>query len=108
MYRDVAVQNIMMDGQVLYPDGFHPVRQRFTPDAVYHTTPLPRADHPVRYYYIDFDLSTRFAPGESHLVVGDQGRDMDIPELSAEVPYDAFKVDVFALGNMYYKEFYLV
>ena len=95
----------MMDGRPLYPEGRHPVRRYATPDALYDATPLSRTDHPVRYYYIDFDLSVRFKEGQSHNVIGDVGRDNEVPELSNDVPYNAFKVDIFSLGNLYYKEF---
>ena len=105
---DIAVQNIMMDARPLYPEGYHPVRQNYTPDGMYTISPLSRTDRPVRYYYIDFGLSVQFAPGAAPYVVGDVGRDTDVPELSDSVPYDAFKVDIFALGNLFYKEFYQV
>ena len=62
----------------------------------------------MRYYYIDFGLSVQFPPGAPTVTVGDVGRDTEVPELSATVPYDAFKVDIFALGNLFYKEFYQV
>ena len=95
----------MMDALTLYPEGYHPARRFVTPDAQRRATPLSRTDHPVRYYYIDFDLSVRFKDGELHNVIGDVGRDNEVPELSNDVPYNAFKVDIFALGNLYYKEF---
>ena len=104
-YRDIAVANLLMDARSLYPAGFHPIRLNSTPDALYEAIPLSRTDHPVRYFYIDFDLSVRFAEGESHYVLGDVGRDDKVPELSNHIPYDAFKVDIFALGNLYYGEF---
>ena len=106
--RDIAVQNIMVDARPLYPEGHHPVRTDHTPDGVYPISPLSRTDRPVRYYYIDFGLSTQFPEGTSPLVVGDVGRDNEVPELSEDVPYDAFKVDVYALGNLFFKEFYQV
>lgn len=105
VYRDVTAVNIMMDGRALYPHGHHPVRQNFTPDALYEINPLQRAENPVQYYYIDFDLSVRFNEGEPHLVVGDVGREDKVPELSNDIPYDPFKVDIFALGHLYYEEF---
>ncbi|THG96474.1 hypothetical protein EW026_g5361 [Hermanssonia centrifuga] len=40
------------------------------------------------------------------LVVGGYGRDQDVPELSFDVPYDPFKVDIFILGNMFKREIY--
>ncbi|KAI9069045.1 kinase-like protein [Trametes sanguinea] len=104
-HRDVAISNIMMDARKLYPAGHHPIRIGYTPDTLYPVTALPRAGHDVRYLYTDFGLSQHFPEGSSTLVVGDVGRDADVPELSDHVPYDAFKVDIFALGNVYFKLF---
>ncbi|KAL1945402.1 hypothetical protein VTO73DRAFT_2253 [Trametes versicolor] len=104
-HRDVASLNIMMNGSVLFPQGHHPVWTYRSPDNVYDLTPLQRMDHPVRYFYVDFGLSVRFQPGASTLVVGDVGRDAEVPELSWDVPYDPFKADIYALGNLFDKEF---
>lgn len=95
----------MMDGRSLYPNDHHPVRMDYSPDALYELHPLSRIDHPVRYYFIDFELSTRFLEGGSSYVLGRKGRDKEVPELSSTVPYDAFKVDIYSLGNLYDKEF---
>ncbi|OSX61727.1 hypothetical protein POSPLADRAFT_1144317 [Postia placenta MAD-698-R-SB12] len=103
-HRDCAAMNIMMDGRPLYPHGHHPVRYGYSRDGASELAPLARIDHPVRYYFIDFGLSTHFAPGVSPSVVGAAGRDKEVPELSLDVPYDAFKVDIFAMGNLYDKE----
>lgn len=103
-HRDCAAMNIMMDGRPLYPHGHHPVRYGYSRDGASELAPLARIDHPVRYYFIDFGLSTHFAPGVSPSVVGAAGRDKEVPELSLDVPYDAFKVDIFAMGNLYVKE----
>ncbi|KAJ3009470.1 hypothetical protein NUW54_g2770 [Trametes sanguinea] len=103
-HRDIAPQNVMMDGRALYPHGHHPVWRDRSPDAIHDLTPLARIDHPVKYYYVDFGLSVRFSPGQSTLVVGDVGRDAEVPELSSTVPYDAFKADIYALGNFFDKE----
>lgn len=62
----------------------------------------------VRYYYVDFGMSTRFLPGEPRLVTGQLGRDREAPELSDTVPYDPFKVDVFIIGNLLRQEFHEV
>lgn len=104
-HRDCAAANIMMDGRPLYPKGHHPIRRDHSVDAMYELSPLPRIDHPVRYHVIDFGISTRFPVGSSTYVTGLKGRDKDVPELSADVPYDAMKVDIFTLGNLYHKEF---
>ncbi|KAI0049758.1 hypothetical protein FA95DRAFT_1571003 [Auriscalpium vulgare] len=106
-HRDCAAANIMMDGRPLYPNGHHPLRRKYTPDAIFPANPLSRIDHPVRYYFIDFGISTRFRRGASPFVTGRKGRDKELPELSDDVPYDAFKADIFILGNLYKKEFLL-
>ncbi|KAI0365092.1 kinase-like protein [Pilatotrama ljubarskyi] len=105
VHRDIAVENIMMDAKALYPDGHHPVRLDHTPDAIHPITALPRTNRKMQYYYIDFGLACYFPPGVSSYVVGDVGRDTDVPELSSDIPYDAYKVDIFALGNLYAQEF---
>ena len=94
-----------MDGRPLYPQGHHPARLNFSPDGTHEVSPLTRQDHPVKYYFIDFGLSSRFQPGDSFLVVGTQGRDKEPPELSDTVPYNPFPLDVFVLGNVYFQEF---
>ncbi|KAJ2978676.1 hypothetical protein NUW54_g11251 [Trametes sanguinea] len=104
-HRDIAMGNIMMDAKSLYPGGHHPVRIGYTPDTLYPVNPLPRAGRNVRYLYIDFGWSQRFPEGASTYVLGDVGRDADVPEASDHVPYDAFKVDIFSLGNVYTKFF---
>ncbi|KAH9949303.1 kinase-like domain-containing protein [Amylocystis lapponica] len=104
-HRDCAAANIMMDGRPLYPHDHHPMRQDHSVDAIYEVTPLSRFDHPVRYYFIDFEISVHIPEGSSPYVVGRIGRDKSVPELSSDVPYDAFKVDIYALGNLYDKEF---
>ncbi|KAH9946933.1 kinase-like domain-containing protein [Amylocystis lapponica] len=103
-HRDCASANIMMDGRPLFPQGHHPVCLDISQDGVHMLSPLSRTDHPVRYYFIDFGISSQFQKGESSLVVGRKGRDKEVPELSSEIPYDAFKVDIFILGNLYKKE----
>ncbi|EGO28004.1 hypothetical protein SERLADRAFT_462397 [Serpula lacrymans var. lacrymans S7.9] len=105
-HRDCTDLNIMMDGAALYPDGFHPIRMNYSRDGVFKVEPLPRIDNSVRYYFIDFGMSTKFATGASPYVVGAKGRDQDVPELSRDVPYNAYEVDIYTLGNLYRKEFF--
>ncbi|EIW54109.1 uncharacterized protein TRAVEDRAFT_51834 [Trametes versicolor FP-101664 SS1] len=106
-HRDIGALNVMMDGRPLYPQGHHPVRTDSSVDAIDQLKPLRRIDHPIKYFYIDFGLSARFPPGASSLVLGDVGRDAEVPELSWDVPYDAYKADIHALGNLFFKEFQL-
>ncbi|PIL33731.1 hypothetical protein GSI_04356 [Ganoderma sinense ZZ0214-1] len=101
----IAPPNVMMDGRALYPKGHHPVRWKFSEDAVFEITPLSRLEHPVRYFYIDFGISMRFPEGAPPQATGVIGRYKEAPEMSYDVPYDAYKVDVWALGNLFLKEF---
>ena len=104
--RDCSVLNIMMDAEPLFPKGFHPVARISDGSGVRFAHPRRRRDvGRVRYFFIDFGISSRFAPGASSMVLGSQGREKDVPELSEVVPYDAYKVDIFALGSLFYKEF---
>ncbi|KAI0330384.1 hypothetical protein GY45DRAFT_751694 [Cubamyces sp. BRFM 1775] len=100
-HRDIAPTNIMMDGTPLFPHGFHPVRIHRAADAIHEVHPLPRFEHPVKYFYIDFGLSVRFEDGASSKVVGKVGQRTDVPEMSATLPYDAFKADIYALGDIF-------
>ncbi|KAH9910912.1 kinase-like domain-containing protein [Epithele typhae] len=106
-HRDIAPLNVMMDGHALFPEGHHPARIASTPDGVRDAKFVSRSKPgvAVEYLYIDFDCASMFAEGESPMVLGDIGRDAEVPELSETVPYNAFKVDIFALGNLYLKEF---
>ena len=61
----------------------------------------------VKYYFADYGISSYFPPtSQTRLVVGTKGRDQDVPELSNEVPYDPFKVDIFTIGNELRQLFY--
>lgn len=105
-HGDLTGANIMMDGFPIFPNGWHFVVPTFSADAVDILKPLPRIDHPVRYYIIDFDVSVRFKPGESPVRLGLGGRDCDPPELSnVRIPFDHYKLDVFTAGNVFLKEF---
>ncbi|RPD62072.1 hypothetical protein L226DRAFT_508984 [Lentinus tigrinus ALCF2SS1-7] len=101
-HRDCAYRNVLMDATAMFPQGFHPVADLCLPDDTSKAAPcLPRSTVPVKYYYADFGISTMFAPGDTHrLVTGTHGLDRDVPELSDDLPYNPFKVDVFILGNL--------
>ena len=72
-------------------------------------TPVPRSAVGVRYYFVDFGISTYIPEDAStKLVTGNLGRDQDPPELSTTIPYDPFKLDVFIIGNMFRQKLYEV
>ena len=97
-----------MDAWPILPGGWHFNAPGMTADVTGFVAPLPRINHPVRYYIIDYDCSVRFKPGESPIVHGLGGRDDDVPELmlaESGKPFDHFKLDVFTLGNVFLKDF---
>ena len=98
----------MMDATKLYPQGYHPIRIDYLPNAIFKANLLPRSQHPVKYFFIDFGMSNYFPGDTPPIVVGNNGRDRDVPELSLDEPYDAYKVDVHILGNTIRNEFLLV
>lgn len=107
-HRDPAETNILMDGDSLFPYGFHPVHQSRLPNITSWAWPRSRFSIPggIRYYLADFGLSVRIPPRQPRLVTGDVGADREVPELSHTVPYDPFKVDIFVLGNVFRKRIY--
>ncbi|KAJ3554130.1 hypothetical protein NM688_g3268 [Phlebia brevispora] len=106
-HRDCSRKNLMMDASAMYPNGFHPVKQRFMPDAVTPVWPRSRSAAGVTYYYVDFGISVYIPPDQqSKLATGNLGRDRDPPELWTGEPYDPFKLDIFIIGNVFRKEFH--
>lgn len=95
----------MMDALPILPRGWHFVSPSFSPDGRDVIRPLTRIDHPVRYFIIDFDCSVQFHPGQSPVMDGLGGRDNDVPELLEHKPFDHFKLDIFTLGNVFFKDF---
>ncbi|PSR73553.1 hypothetical protein PHLCEN_2v10472 [Hermanssonia centrifuga] len=108
-HRDCSEKNLLMDADSLFPKGFHPVRMDNLPDGRRSATQLSRRAARVTYYYVDFGISVFIPPDKQpKLALGGYGRDQDVPELSFEVPYDPFKVDIFILGNTFRREIYEV
>lgn len=96
-----------MDGDSLYPNGFHPSWQNMDSGLLSYARHIHRRDAGgVKYYFIDFGISTFFEDDQKpRLVTGMNGIDQDIPELSWTECYDPFPVDVRILGNVYRKYF---
>ena len=93
----------------MYPLGFHPVHDTLLKDAKTFAPMIPRLEVGVKYYFVDYGISSYFPPGsQRELVLGIAGRDRDVPELSNSVPYDPFKVDIFTVGNVLRGEFQAV
>ncbi|KAG8891827.1 hypothetical protein FRB99_003327, partial [Tulasnella sp. 403] len=97
-HRDCAHANIMMDGRALFPQGWHPQSLFLLPDAqvLPEEEPSRTAIGGVRYYLVDFGIST----WKQEKTVGLAGQER-APELSPDVPYDPYKLDVYILGMAY-------
>lgn len=86
-----------MDGRGLFPEGWHPQSLLSSRDGLHSAgRPALREVRDLRYYFIDFGLSTH---GES-MTLGEHGQE-EAPELSSTVPYDPYKLDVYILGKAY-------
>ncbi|CAA7270064.1 unnamed protein product [Cyclocybe aegerita] len=101
-HRDACWRNLMMDISKVMPTGYH-FSNWMTEDG--RKKPLqwfPRKSvAPVKYYYIDFGLSYRFpSDATSFNLMGVVGQDKTVPEKFAKAPYDAFKLDIYQLGNV--------
>ena len=96
-----------MDAPSVFPNGFHPANSSKDRGGVQSVITIPRhkASGPIKYYYIDFGISRRYEEGEKHIVIGDDGDDREIPEMSDVDVYDPFPADVFILGNVFRKRF---
>ncbi|TDL17188.1 hypothetical protein BD410DRAFT_843815 [Rickenella mellea] len=106
-HRDCYYLNIMLDATSMYPDGFHPMYQVAPRGFKGNSTAryIQRSDAPsVKYYFIDFGLSSSFQDdSQTRLVTGRDCQLQEVPELSNEIPYDPFPVDIFLLGHLYNK-----
>ncbi|KAJ7768511.1 kinase-like domain-containing protein [Mycena metata] len=102
---DIAPQNMVMDESRVIPKGSHFSDPR-THNGFYRLfswndrcTVLP-----VDYYYIDFGLSLYFPDGKDTALYCATLRTFpNIPELSQDVPYNPFPVDIFQLGLTVHK-----
>ena len=114
-----------MDGNGLYPGGFHPDWPIRNPNNTADAKHRRRSESkkPVRYYFADYGISTWFRDGDdsiegenqytrklrkNRLVVGDKGLLQAVPDLSEQRPYDPFALDVFILGTLIRETFLLV
>lgn len=88
----------MMDGRRLFPLGWHPQQWEVYPNGkiMTSTDPSRTAVGGVRYYFIDFGISTK----DQDEVLGIHGQELS-PELSDKVPYNPYKLDVYILGMAY-------
>ncbi|KAI3604625.1 hypothetical protein WG66_008496 [Moniliophthora roreri] len=102
-HNDVKLDNIMMDSSPLYSRLPHPINQFSTYDFKKQLYPRGRTRHPVKYYFIDFDLCEQYditsGPPRKKPIYGG---DTSVPEFrnNPEQPCDPFAVDVYRIGDL--------
>ena len=103
MSRDLCYGNIMIDATKLVPRGHHFCRWD-THDGVRENFHWKTrwSVKPNQYYIIDFGISLA-CKSRDVKTLGIFGQDLSVPELSREIKYDPFPVDVYQLGNVFKK-----
>lgn len=101
-HRDACWKNLMMDATKIIPKGFHPQRPYTTTGISADLSWNKRSSvAPIDYFIIDYGLTMWFRdPHARNSALGVCGQDKTVPELSAIVPYDPFKVDIYQLGGV--------
>lgn len=101
----------MLDPKPLFPEGTHPRLRIMDPSNSHRARQVQRRYATgLKYYFIDFDLGSKFDPGESQFVTGRDRRNLNRStcELGNEVPYDPFLLDVFSLATVFNSAFLMV
>ncbi|KIK55650.1 hypothetical protein GYMLUDRAFT_47614 [Collybiopsis luxurians FD-317 M1] len=106
-HNDAKTTNIMMDWSPLYPDPPHSLRSSRRMDWSGPSKPSSRTLRPVKYYFIDWNLSRYFDPtsGTPPRLPPGYGGDPSVPEFKRKEPCDPFAVDVYCLGNVIREKF---
>ncbi len=102
--------NIMMDGNAMYPHGFHPMAQFMDPQGKDFVSYRSRTASPPKYYLIDFGLSRIYDPKDgtpSEEVI--MGGDKTVPEFRQVTgSLNPFPTDIYYLGNKIRESFLMV
>ncbi|THU94242.1 kinase-like protein [Dendrothele bispora CBS 962.96] len=102
-HNDIKHDNILVDSAPLYRRLMHPVVPRRKYDWTGRASPGSLTRHPVKYYFIDFDLTRQYDPQAGPARHRPHyGGDGTVPEFHAhpDEPCDPFAVDVYRLGNL--------
>ncbi|KAF7311291.1 Protein kinase domain-containing protein [Mycena kentingensis (nom. inval.)] len=108
-HLDIAAQNMVVDEQPIVPLGSHFCRpQTHTGSYALFQWENRCSAGQLNYYYIDFGLAEYYPEGRQHATRTGTFRTFpDIPEVSADVPYNPFLVDIFQLGLVMHKLIYV-
>ena len=80
-FRDLNINNFMMEWKDMFPKGFHPQNDLRTKDGSRRVPFFTRTQRPTRYIIIDFGMSSRYDPRDvSPHEVGLIGGDKTVPE----------------------------
>lgn len=100
-HNDIKPDNVMMDSRGLFDLPVHPAENTMALDWSRKIVASTRTEHPVKYYFIDFDLAKVYPPETGpHTREPFYGGDKSVPEFQREEQCDPFAVDVYRLGNL--------
>jgi len=107
-HRDCKYDNIMADVLPLYISPPHPYELHMNRDySGKAKTSSTRTRMPIKYYFIDFDLSRVYNPTDGPpQEMPPWGGDKTVPEFrTPNIPCDPFPVDVYCIGNAIRRHF---
>jgi len=107
-HRDCNPRNAMMCANSMYPNPWHPIQtDRKRNDVMEIVGHYSRTERPPSYYWIDFGISRRFDPSETHPLANPiKGGDKTAPEFQDITgPVNPFPTDVYYVGNLVREEF---
>ncbi|KAG6900303.1 hypothetical protein C0993_012735 [Termitomyces sp. T159_Od127] len=103
LISDSKCDNIMGDGLILFDSPPHPSQRIMKRDFSGRAPkPTTRTLRPIKYYFIDFDLSHKYREEDApYLKDAPWGGDWTVPEHQGPnfTPCEPFAVDVYCLGN---------
>ncbi|KAJ3712460.1 kinase-like domain-containing protein [Lentinula raphanica] len=108
-HNDAKNNNIMMNWSPLYPLPPHFRDDSKRMDWKGSSKPRTRTLYPVRYYFIDWDLSKQYdatiRTKRTPMRLPGYGGDQTVPEFKRKEPCNPFAVDVYCLGNVIRQKF---
>ncbi|TFK74326.1 hypothetical protein BDN72DRAFT_760068 [Pluteus cervinus] len=101
-HRDIDANNIMMDGDDLFPEGWNHRYPELTPDGETRARTFTRTEKPPKYHFIDLGLSRQYDPSETNpLEPPIFGGDKTVPEFQTNQElFNPFHTDIYYIGNM--------
>ncbi|KIK56784.1 hypothetical protein GYMLUDRAFT_173826, partial [Collybiopsis luxurians FD-317 M1] len=107
-HNDAKTTNIMMDWLPLYPKPLHFLHPGQNMDWSGPSKACNQTTSPVKYYFIDWDLSKEYDCSTSVHISSGYGGDQLVPEFRRNKECDPFTVDIYCLGNIIWSKFITV